>query len=147
MSDPNVRQDKMSEFSSKHLELPVNEPVLSYVRRLSAHSDIAEMLVEAVQPLGDVQVFCPNSAEYRYVVASTHKVIFGFAVGMDTVAFRLDERMRARAIATGGFAFSECGEEWVAVVHHQPDSDWPAVDTKFWARKSYVYARELGEKI
>jgi hypothetical protein len=25
----------------------------------------------------------------------------------------------------------------------QPDSDWPAVDVTFWARKAYVYAREF----
>ena len=120
---------------------PVNKRVLAYVQDLSAHSDIAEVLLKAVQPLGDVQVFCPDTAQYRYVVVSTRNVIFGFAVGMSTVAFRLDERMKSRALMTGGLACEECGDDWVAVVHDLRDSDWPAVDVRFWAQKAYVYAR------
>jgi hypothetical protein len=69
--------------------------------------------------------------------------VFGFAVGMHTVAFRLDERMRHRALATGGIPYPECGEKWVAVVHQLPDSDWPAVDVRFWARRAYGHARSM----
>jgi hypothetical protein len=54
----------------------------------------------------------------------------------------LDQKMKPRAIATGGEAFPQCGPEWVAVVHDRPDSDWPAVDVRFWAQKAYYYARE-----
>lgn len=122
----------------------VNRAVLAYVGNLSAHSDIADVLQGAVKPLGDVQLFCPDRQAYRYVVASTGGVIFGLAAGMDTVAFRLDAKMRERALLTGGVACPECGPEWVAVVHHQPDSDWPAVDVRFWARKAYVHARRNG---
>ena len=129
-----------------HLINPFNERVLTYVKELSAHSDIADVLLEAVQPLGDAQVFCPDSAAYRYIIASTKKIVFGFAIGMNTVGFRLDERMKSRALLTGGVACPECGDEWVAVVHDLPDSDWPAVDVRFWARKAYGYARELGVK-
>lgn len=120
----------------------LNAGVLDFLADTSAHSDIADVLRASVKPLGDAQLYSPDWQAYRYVVASTGGVIFGLAVGMDTVAFRLDERMRARAIATGGEAFSQCGPEWVAVVHRLPDSDWPAVDVAFWARKAYVHARE-----
>lgn len=109
---------------------------------LSAHSDTAAVLRGAVKLLGDVQLFCPDWHPYRYVVASTGGVIFGLAVGMDTVAFRLDERMKGRALLTGGVIYAECGSEWVAVMHHLPDSDWLVVDVRFWALKAYVYARE-----
>jgi hypothetical protein len=119
-----------------------NRKVLDYLADKSTHSDIADVLRAAVKPLGDVQLFCPDWQAYRYVVASTGGIIFGVALGMDTVGFRLDARMRSRALATGGEAFPECGPEWVAVVHHLPDSDWPAVDVTFWARKAYVFARE-----
>jgi hypothetical protein len=119
----------------------INERVLAHLRDLSAHSDIADVLLEAVQGLGDVEMFCPDAAAYRYLLASTNSVVFGFAVGMSTVAFRLDQRMKRRALATGGEAYPECGEEWVAVVHRRPDGDWPAVDVRFWARQAYVYAR------
>jgi hypothetical protein len=121
---------------------PVNTRVLSYLEGKSAHSDCAGALSAAVRPLGDTQQFCPDPAGYGYVVVSTLGIIFGFAVGADTIAFRLDARMRVRALATGGVPVPECGDAWVAVVHHQPDDDWPAVDLKFWARKSYVHARE-----
>lgn len=121
---------------------PANKRVLGYLADKSAHSDIAEVLQKAVKPLGDAQLACPDWKNYRYVVASTGGVVFGVALGMDTVAFRLDERMRVRALATGGEAFPQCGPEWVAVVHSLPDSDWPAVDVGFWARKAYVHARE-----
>jgi hypothetical protein len=124
----------------------VNAPVLAYLRDLSAHSDIADALLEAVRPLGDVQVFCPDASSYRYVLASTNDVVFGFAVGVSTVAFRLDERMKGRALTTGAVACPACGDEWAAVVHDLPDSDWPSVDVRFWARKAYVHARSLQVK-
>jgi len=125
------------------LSTAVNASVLAYLASRSAHSDIASALVDAVEPLGDVQLFCPDSARYRYLLASTQSIVFGFAAGQSTVAFRLDARMKERALATGGEALPECGDEWVAVLHALPDSDWPAVDARFWARKSYVHARSI----
>ena len=44
-----------------------------------------------------MQLFCPDLAGYRYVLAATKRIVFGFAVGMSTVAFRLDPRMKNRA--------------------------------------------------
>ncbi len=120
----------------------VNRPVLAYVAELSAHSDIADVLMNAVKPLGDVQLYCPDWNAYRYVIASTKGVVFGLAVGMDTVALRLDEKMKQRALTTGGLDYPSCGAEWVAVVHRRPDGDWPAVDVRFWARMAYLHARE-----
>lgn len=124
------------------LRTAANQPVLAHLEGKSAHSDIAQVLTEAVAPLGDVQLYCPNWHDYRYVVASTKGVIFGFAIGMNTVAFRLDEKMKHRALLTGGLEYAECRAQWVEVVHQGQDSDWPAVDVRFWARKAYVYARE-----
>jgi len=53
----------------------------------------------------------------------------------------LDERMKDRALASGGVTFPECGPEWVSFTLFR--SDWPKVDIEFWARKAYVAAREL----
>lgn len=123
------------------LNTAANQAVLAHLENLSAHSDIAGVLTAAVKSLGDAQLYCPDWRAYRYVVASTKGVIFGFAVGMDTIAFRLDERMRARALLTGGIAYPDCGDEWVAVLHRRPDADWPAVDVRFWALQAYASAR------
>jgi len=120
----------------------INAPILAHVKDLSVHSDIAEMLAAAVKPLGDVQVFCPDFLEYRYVLVATNAIIFGLAVGMNTIAFRLDGRMKPRALATGALAYPECGEDWVSILPRRSDADWPAVDLTFWALKAYVYARE-----
>ena len=119
----------------------INAPVLAHLKALSAHSDIAGVLIAAVKRLGDVQIFCPDAAAYRYVVVSTQGIIFGFSVGMSTIAFRLDARMKARALITGATAYSECGNVWVCVTPHG-DDDWPKVDVPFWVLKAYVYARE-----
>jgi hypothetical protein len=121
----------------------LNEPVLRYIRDLSAHGDVAEALLESVKPLGDVQTFCPDPSQYRYIVVSTQQIIFGFAVGMNEIVFRLDARMKNRALATGGVAFPICGDDWICFTPFR--DDWPTVDLPFWARKAYVYAREMKE--
>jgi hypothetical protein len=122
------------------LQASINSQVLDHLKALSAHSDVAEVLMKAVKPLGDVQTFCPDPHEYRYVVVSTRNVLFGFAAGMQSVAFRLDERFKERALKTGGVALPACGPEWV--VFEVFRSDWPKVDLEFWARKAYVFVRE-----
>jgi hypothetical protein len=117
-----------------------NRGVLAHIEGMSAHSDIADVLAAAVKPLGDVQIFCPDLRQYRYVAASTKGVIFGFAIGMNTVAFRLDDRLKNRALITGASACLECGPDWVSFIAFR--DDWPRFDFEFWARKAYVYARE-----
>jgi len=117
-----------------------NRTVLAHVTDKSAHSDIAAVLTAAVKPLGDVQLFCPDWQEYRYVVASTKSIVFGFAIGMDTLALRLDERLKSRALATGASAYPACGPDWVSFIPFR--DDWPKIDFEFWALKAYVYARE-----
>ena len=120
-----------------------NRDVLTHIGDLSAHSDVAEALTTAVEPLGDVQTYCPDWEAFRYVIVSTKGLIFGFAVGQNTIAFRLDERMRSRALATGASDCPECGNDWVSFTPFR--DDWPKVDLEFWARKAYVYARETVE--
>lgn len=121
------------------LVIGANKQVLAHLEEKSAHSDVANALAAAVQPLGDVQLFCPDYQQYRYVAASTKSVIFGCAMGMNTIAFRLDERMKSRALVTGATAYRECGDDWVSFTLFR--DDWPKVDLEFWALKAYVYAR------
>jgi hypothetical protein len=59
----------------------------------------------------------------------------------DTIGFRLDERMKSRALASGGTLFPECGPDWVSFTLFR--DDWPGIDLEFWARKAYVAAREF----
>ena len=117
-----------------------NKPILDFIKHSSAHSDVNEALIQAVEPLGDVQHYCPDPSEYRYLVVSTKGMIFGFAVGMNIIAFRLNTPFNERALATGGNPIPELGDEWVGFVLFR--NDWPEVDLLFGARKAYVYARE-----
>jgi len=119
--------------------LDVNRQVFDYIKNLHCHSDIAEVLTKAMKPCGDVQFFSPGS--YRYLTVSTQKIIFGFGIGMDTIAFRLNERMKAIAIETGAKALPECGEEWVKFLPFR--ANWPKIDFEFWALKAYVNIREM----
>lgn len=123
------------------LENRINRRVLRHIEGMSAHSDISDALQTALKPLGDVQLFCPDWHRYRYVAASTRGVIFAFALGMDMIGFRLDGRMKTRALASGAMPCPECGPEWVSFTVFR--DDWPKVDLEFWARKAYVAAREI----
>ena len=133
-------EQAMTRSVPTELATRVNRQVLGHVEGLSAHSDVADALTIALKPLGDVQPFCPNPQQYRYVVASTRGVIFALALGMDTTGFRLDERMKTRALASEGAPFPECGNEWVSFTLFR--DDWPKIDLEFWARKAYLAARE-----
>lgn len=119
---------------------PLNRCVLAHAATLSASSDVAEALRVALKPLGDVQSHCPDPAGYRCLLASTLGVVFALASGMNTVAFRLDDRMRPRALASGASPWPEGGPDWVAFLLFR--DDWPRPDLEFWARKAYVAARE-----
>jgi len=68
-------------------------------------------------------------------------IIIALAVGMNTIGFRLDEHKKARALASGGVPYAECGPQWASFMLFR--DDWPKVDIEFWARKAYVAAREL----
>jgi hypothetical protein len=124
-----------------HLETAQNRAVLRHIEGMSAHSDLVAAFAAALRPLGDVQRFCPDPAASRYELASTRGIIFAVALGMNTSGFRLDERMKGRALASGAAHFPACGPAWVAFTLFR--DDWPRVDLEFWARKAYLAAREL----
>jgi len=116
-----------------------NRTVLAYLDQLSAHSDVAVALHDALGSLGDVEVFSPDSRQYRYVAATTQGVVFAFAVGMALIGFRLDAEMLRRALASGAETCPEAGPDWAAFTLFR--DDWPLPDLRFWARKAYVTAR------
>ena len=118
--------------------LEANRAVFDHIKNRHCHSDVGEALIQAMKPCGDVQLFQPGSC--RYLTVSTQKIIFGFAIEMDTLAFRLNKKMRAIAIETGGKPFTECGEDWIKFLPFR--CDWPKIDFEFWALKAYLSIRE-----
>ena len=125
----------------KPLLNPENTNVLKYLNSRSAHSDLGEKLVEAAKNLGDVQYFCSDPDEYGYVLLSTKNKIFGFASGMEIIAFRFNQIFCDRAIRSGGELIPSIGNEWISFNPFR--NDWPKPDLEFWAAKAYLYARDL----
>ena len=117
----------------------INHGILRFLQGKSAHSDVAEVLVDAAASLGDAQVYSSEPANFGFVVIATQDVVFASAHGMSQVAFRLDETYKRRALETGGFEATEAGPGWVAFELFR--TNYPAVDLSFWARKAYVIAR------
>ena len=115
-----------------------NRSVLEYISGLSAHSDVAEALEIAIAPLGAAHTYCPDPGNYRYFVAYANETVFSYAVGMQTIAFRLSPDFKQKAIKTGGEAVDFISSEWVSFDLFR--DDWPEVDVRFWARKAYLYA-------
>src|SRR5262245_61393887 len=105
------------------LNNPTNEKVLAFLSGQSAHSDIGDALVKATKPLGDVQIYCPDAAQYKYLIVATTGIIFGFAVGMKAIGFRLSPIFKERALKTGADERTELGPEWVSFEVFR--NDWP----------------------
>jgi hypothetical protein len=115
-----------------------NRSVLQHISGLSAHSDVAEALEIAIEPLGAAHTYCPDPDNYRYLVAYANETVFSYAVGMGTVAFRLSPDLKYKAIKSGGEAVDSIDNKWVAFALFR--SNWPEVDVRFWARKAYLFA-------
>jgi hypothetical protein len=126
----------------KELENDKNLEVLAYLAGTSAHGDVVDELIKASNSLGDIERFCPDTSKFLYVAIYTRETIFGFAIGMSTVAFRLGRALKTRAIETGADEIPELGD-WVSFKLFR--SDWPSVDLKFWATQAYVQIRERND--
>ena len=116
-----------------------NQDILMFLKGKSAHSDVADVLVEASAPIGDVQLYSSEPANYGYIVLTTQDVVFAVAYGMSQIGFCLDETFKGRALETGGFNATEVGPDWVTFELFR--NNYPAVDLLFWVRKAYLIAR------
>ena len=123
------------------LSLNENRVVYEHLKKFSAHPDLVEYLLRALKVCGDVQVFSPDIGQCRYVTLSTQRIIFGFAIGMNTIAFKLSEKMKVIAFQTGATPSQECGPDWVELPIFR--GDWPRVDLEFWMLKAYLNIREM----
>jgi hypothetical protein len=122
------------------LSLKANQVVYEYLKRYSAHPDLVEILFRALNVCGDVQVFSPDISKCCFVTLSTQRIIFGFAIGTNTIAFMLSEKMKAIALQTGAKPCPECGTDWVELPMFR--GDWPRVDLEFWMLKACLNVRE-----
>jgi len=117
----------------------VHNDNMVFLQGKSAHSDVADVLVEAAVKLGDMQLYSSDPANYGYIVLTTQNVVFAAAYGMSRIGFRLDETLKGRALETGGLNATEVGPEWVTFELFR--TNYPAADLLFWTRKAYLIAR------
>lgn len=110
-----------------------------FLQGKSAHPDVADVLVKASAPLGDVQLYSSEPANYGYIVLTTQDVVFAVAYGMSQIGLCLDETFKGRALETGGLNATEVGPGWVTFELFR--NNYPAVDLLFWVRKAYLIAR------
>lgn len=90
-----------------------NEAVLRYLRGASAHSDIAQVLYEAVVSLPDARYHCANAPEYGFCVAARGAVVFAYARGMDLIGVRLSPEDFAASLTAGAQPVMPACDGWV----------------------------------
>jgi hypothetical protein len=132
----------MSRENPIDLENTENKVVYEYLKAFHAHPDLSELLIKAAtKSCGDIQVSYQERADdYGPCMVSTDGIIIGFAIGMNSIAFKAGEKMLPIANSTGGEACPECGPNWMAFKPFR--GDWPKVDLEFWVLKAYVFERE-----
>jgi hypothetical protein len=64
---------------------------------------------------------------------------------MSTVAFRLPEALREKALAEGAQAFPELGEEWLSFYPFDPETPTEVIRERLarWCRAAHEYALSL----
>lgn len=114
-----------------------NPDVEKYFAPLSAHSDVAEEFLVALEKLGEYE--CRGGpGEWAALYAVTNDVIFGAAAGMSETFWRLRPADIEIALATGAQR-TDLGPEWVKVTLFR--CDWPKPDLAYWALRAYDFAR------
>ncbi|MDQ1363928.1 MAG: hypothetical protein QG652_1790 [Pseudomonadota bacterium] len=125
-----------------------NATLIGYLQRErpSAHSDIVELLVKSAENLADATFFCPDSDNYAYYLAHTREgVVFAAALGLSALAFRLPNQAISGALAKGGEAFGELGNNWIMFNPFWPERNDEHLldDMQHWCRLAYHHARAL----
>ncbi len=125
-----------------------NDAVIRYLEthHPSAHSDIASELLDAAQGLPHRHWYCPDKWSYAYVFLHTPSgTIYGLAVGMRTLLFRLPQAEMPAALAEGGEAYKELGPEWVSFYPFHPDIPRAQMQArmKHWCTAAYHHASSL----
>jgi len=99
------------------LRVADNEALVRFVdaRELSTHSDVADVLQQAVASLHHAEVFCPDWRSCAYVLAYRKDFrIFAAAFGNHTVSCRIAESALPAALADGATREDAIGAGWVS---------------------------------
>ena len=118
-----------------------NADVCEYLakNRPSCHSDVGSALLRSADKCGEWVAFSPSFRRNLYVALVTNRSVFALGLGQGSVLYRLPERLRATALATGATQAPDVGANWVRFELFRPD--WPTPDLAFWTLSAYSAAR------
>ncbi len=127
------------------LRIPYNAGVLAFIAREqpSAHDDVATALIDAAKGLPNARRYCPDPPAYAYVALHTAAWrMFGLAIGMSTVAFRLPSDLEQEATTDGGTPLPDPGPGWFAFQPWDVALPKSATDERVrrWCRAAYEAA-------
>lgn len=90
-------------------------------RELSALTEVADVLQQAVASLRHAEVFCPDWRSNAYVVAYRNDCrVFGAAFGKHAVSCRIAPADMSAALADGGTSEATIGPDWVSFSALEP---------------------------
>lgn len=125
-----------------------NASLIEYLQKEqpSAHADVVDLLVKSADMLAGVSYFCPDSDNYAYYLAHTRGgIVFGAALGLSALAFRLPNQAISGALAKGGELFKELGDNWVMFNPFWPERNDEHLlhELQHWCRLAYHHALAL----
>lgn len=142
--------DPVREFEDQ-LSRSENESMIAFLKQHqpSAHSDIVQLLVKSAEELPDIKFYCPDTDNHAYYLAHTRGgVMFGAAIGLSALMFRLPRQAVSGALVKGGEIFKEIGDDWVSFNPFWPEDEKNEnilAEMKHWCKLAYHYAASLEE--
>ena len=137
----------VKEFEGE-LDRPENAAMIAFLKQHqpSAHNDIVELLVSSAQEFPEVKFYCPDTDNHAYYLAhSADGVIFGAAIGLSALMFRLPKQAISGALVKGGEIINELGENWVSFNPFWPEKENKNLsqEMQHWCRLAYHHAVSL----
>ncbi len=108
------------------LDRPENQNMIEFLKRHqpSVHTDMVDLLVKSVEPLPDVEFYCPDTDNHAYYIAHTQDgVMFAAAMGLSALMFRLPKQAISGALVKGGEIIKEIGDSWVSFNPFWPERE------------------------
>ena len=142
--------EPVREFEAE-LNRAENEQIIQFLKQYqpSAHNDIVQLLVESTADIPLSHFYCPDTDNHAYYLVHTADgVIFGAAIGMSALMYRLPKQSMSAALVKGGEILKEIGEPWVSFNPFWPEQDvdsekvkkFDISEMKKWCKLAYHHA-------
>ncbi|MCW9012628.1 MAG: hypothetical protein OQL06_02500 [Gammaproteobacteria bacterium] len=136
--------DPVREFEGQ-LSRSENQSIIEFLKlhQPSAHSDIVQLLVKSTEELPDIKFYCPDTDNHAYYLVHTKEgVMFGAAIGLSALMYRLPKQAVSGALVKGGEIIKEIGNEWVSFNPFWPEEENKNLlqEMQHWCKLAYHHA-------